>query len=107
MASDVCPWCTEPLLRNHPLRAPFAGARRWYQFTPGPTRACPRCGGRVVSTAAQSRWLLLPAGALVIVLLALLGVFGLPLLAQGLLLFVAAVGAYRAQAGARLVRDER
>lgn len=40
-------------------------------------------------------------------LLALLGVFGLPLLAQGLLLFVAAVGAYRAQAGARLVRDER
>jgi len=33
---------------------------RWYQTTPAPHRACPLCGGFVISTVNNSPWLFAP-----------------------------------------------
>lgn len=80
---------------------------RWYQLTPAAALACPHCDGRVASTAANSRWLLLPFAALGLIMPALFGLYRLPLTAQALLFAVAVLGVWRAQATARLVRDAR
>lgn len=80
---------------------------RWYQLTPAAALACPHCDGRVASTAANSRWLLLPFATLGLIMPALFGLYRLPLPAQALLFAVAVLGVWRAQATARLVRYAR
>src|SRR5690606_20332477 len=55
-----CPWCALPLRPGDLLRVPARAPMRWYQLTPAAALACPHCDGRVASTAANSRWLLLP-----------------------------------------------
>ena len=41
------------------MRVPFTGVLRWYQLTPGPDLACPKCGGFVEPSVRHSPLLLL------------------------------------------------
>src|SRR6266851_5764635 len=55
-----CPRCGEVISSRALVAVPRKEALRWYQLRPGPHTACPKCGGFVVSTTLNSRWLFLP-----------------------------------------------
>ena len=59
LPTTPCPYCHSQLSLRDLIRVPFTGVLRWYQFTPGPDLACPKCGGFVEASANHSPLLLL------------------------------------------------
>lgn len=57
-----CPHCGETIDVRALRKVPRVLRPRWYQTTPAPHTACPRCGGFVVSTIANSPLLIVPCG---------------------------------------------
>ena len=63
-----CPHCREVVSSRTLVSVPRKSAPRWYQLTLTPHTACPKCGGYVVSTMANSRWLFLPMAYFVVLI---------------------------------------
>ena len=63
-----CPHCREVISSRTLVNVPRKSAPRWYQLTSAPHAACPKCGGYVVSTMANSRWLFLPVAYFVVLI---------------------------------------
>lgn len=92
----VCPHCHATIRLRDMKRIPYSGRLKWYEFTPAPKTACPQCGGLVRHSGAQSRWLLLPFMAIIIILLSLAAGVRLSFLAQLVLMLVSLGGIYQA-----------
>lgn len=58
-----CPHCKALIDVRALKRVPRKTKLRWYQFTPSPHMACPRCGGFVVSTIGNSLLFIIPTAA--------------------------------------------
>jgi ribosomal protein S27AE len=63
-----CPHCGTQIATHELASVPREKNERWFQFTASPHAACPKCGGFVVSSAANSPWLLVFVFYMVILL---------------------------------------
>ncbi len=54
-----CPHCHRSIKLDGLRKIPFNGRLSWYQFTPSPVLACPKCDGLVEITGKNSKRILL------------------------------------------------
>lgn len=59
MFKKSCPYCNELIDVGKLQKISGTEKLRWYQFTPAPRTACPKCKGFVKSTTDTSRLVLL------------------------------------------------
>ncbi len=63
-----CPHCQHEVSVRSLVMVPREATSRWYQLTPAPHKACPKCGGYVVHTMDNSPWLILLIAYMVILI---------------------------------------
>nr|WP_314898938.1 hypothetical protein [uncultured Deefgea sp.] len=64
-----CPHCDQVIDTRKLNKVPRTEVLKWFDFTPRPHLACPKCQGHVFNTVVNSPFLLVPFGVVLLILI--------------------------------------